>query len=57
MSYPIRFALFTLAAGIVAGALGYFSAFFGPWAVLLVLLLIIPLTIETARRVLKSDRL
>ena len=57
MSYPIRFALFTLAAGIVAGALGYFSAFFGPWAVMLVLLLIIPLTIETARRVLKSDRL
>jgi hypothetical protein len=55
MSYPVRFSLFMIAAGIVAGALGYISAFFGPWAVLLVLLLIIPLTIETARRVLKRD--
>jgi hypothetical protein len=57
MSYPIRFSLFMLAAGIVAGALGYFSAFFGPWAVLFGLLLTIPLTIEIARRVLKQDRL
>ena len=42
---------------IVAGALGYVSAFFGPWAVVLIILVMIPLTIEIGRKVLKRDML
>ena len=57
MSYRVRFSLFLLAAMIVASALGYFSAFFGPWVCVLVILVMIPLTIEVGRKVLKRDRL
>ena len=41
----------------VTGVLGYLSGFFGPWAVVLVILVMIPLTIEVGRKVLKRDRL
>jgi hypothetical protein len=54
MSYRVRFSFFLLAAMIVAGALGYFI---GPWAVVLMILVMIPLTSEIGRRVLKRDRL
>ena len=57
MSYRVRFSLFLLAAMIVAGALGYVSAFFGPWVCVLVILLAIPITIEIGRTVLKRDTL
>ena len=57
MSYRVRFSLFLLAAIIVASALGYVSAFFGPWVCVLVILVMIPLTIEVGRRVLKRYRL
>ena len=57
MSYPPRFSLFLLAAMIAAGALGYFSAFFGPWVSVLIVVVMIPLAIEIGRKVLKRDRL
>ena len=57
MSYRVRFSLFLLVAMIVAGALSYASAFFGPWVCVLVILLAIPITIEIGRKVLKGDRL
>jgi 1,4-dihydroxy-2-naphthoate octaprenyltransferase len=57
MSYPLRFSLFLLVVMIVAGALGYVSAFFGPWVCVLVILVMIPLSIEVGRKVLKRDRL
>jgi hypothetical protein len=46
MSYSIRFSLFLLAVMVVAGGLGYISASFGPWAVVLVTLVMIPLSID-----------
>jgi hypothetical protein len=42
---------------VVVGVLGYVSGFFGPWAVVVVILVMIPVTIEIARKVLKRDRL
>ena len=57
MSYRVRFSLFLLVAMIVAGGLGYVSAFFGPWVTVLVILLAIPITIEIGRKILKWDRL
>jgi hypothetical protein len=57
MTYPIRFSLFLLAALAVAGVLGYVSAYFGPWAVVLVILVMIPLTIEIGRKEFKRDSL
>ena len=57
MFYRVRFSLFLLVAMIVAGGLGYVSAFFGPWVTVLVILLAIPITIEIGRKVLKWDRL
>ena len=57
MSYGVRFSLFLLVAMVVAGALGYVSAFFGPWAPVLVVVLAIPVGIEVGRKVLKRDRL
>jgi len=41
----------------VASVLGYLSAFFGLWAVVLVVVILIPATIEIGRKVLKRDRL
>jgi hypothetical protein len=57
MSYRVRFSLFLLVAMIVAGGLGYVSAFFEPWVTVLVILLAIPITIEIGQKVLKWDRL
>ena len=57
MSYRVRFSLFLFVAMIVAGALGYVSAFFGPWVSVLVVVVTIPLAIEVGRKVLKRDRL
>ena len=57
MPYAIRFSLFLLAALTVVGVLGCRSGYFGSWAVLLVILVIIPLTIEIGRKVLKRDPL
>jgi hypothetical protein len=57
MSYRTRFSLFLLAAMIVAGPLGYISAFFVPWAVVLVILVMIPLTIEIGRKVFNRENL
>jgi hypothetical protein len=42
---------------IVAAALGYVSAFFGAWVCALVILVMIPLTIEIGQKVIKRDRL
>ena len=42
---------------IVAGTLGYISAFFGPSVTVLLILVMIPLTIDVGRKVLKRDRL
>jgi hypothetical protein len=55
--YAVRFSLFLLAALAVTSVLGYLSGFFGPWAVVLVILVMIPLTIEIGREVLNRDRL
>ena len=57
MPYAVRFSLFLLAALAVTGVLGYLSGYFGPWEVVLVILVVIPLTIEVGRKVLKRDRL
>jgi hypothetical protein len=57
MSYRVRFSLFLLAAMAVSGPVGYFTAPFGPWTTVFVILVMIPLTIEVGRKVLKRDRL
>jgi hypothetical protein len=57
MSYSVRFSLFLLAAMAVSGPVGHFTAPFGPWATVLVILVMIPLSIEVGRKVLKRDRL
>jgi len=57
MSYRVRFSLFLLSAMIMAGGLGYISAFFGSWVSVLVVVVTIPLTIEVGRKLLKRDRL
>ena len=57
MSYRVRFSFFLLAALAVTGVLGYLSGFIGPWSVVLVILVIIPITIKVGRKVLKRDRL
>ena len=41
----------------VSGPVGYFTARFGPWATVLVILVMIPLTIEVGRKVLMRDSL
>ena len=56
MPYAIRFILFLLAVLSVTGVLGYRSGFAGPWAVVLVILVMIRLTIEVGREVLKRNR-
>ena len=57
MSYRVPFSRSLLAAMIVAGTLGYISAFFGPSVTVLLILVMIPLTIDVGRKVLKRDRL
>jgi hypothetical protein len=57
MPYWIIFSLFLVTACAVASVLGYLSAFFGLWAVVLVVVILIPATIEIGRKVLKRDRL
>ena len=57
MSYTVRISLFLLGATIVAGALGYFSAFFEPWMLEFLVIGLIVLAIEIGRKVLKRDRL
>ena len=55
---PLGFLFFLLAALAVAGVLGYLSGFFGPWAVVVgEIQVMILLTIEIGRKVLKRDRL
>ena len=57
MSYTVRLRLSLLGAMIVAGAIGYFSAFFVPWVLALLILAMIVLAVEIGRRVLKRDHL
>jgi hypothetical protein len=57
MPYAIRFILFLLAALAVTCVVVYLSGFFRPWAVVLVVLVMIPVTIEIGRKTLKRDRL
>jgi len=57
MSYRVRFSFFLLAGMKVTGGLGNFSAHFGPWVCVLVILVMIPLTIEVGRKLLERYRL
>ena len=50
MPCAIRFTLFLLAALSVTGVLGYRSGFDGLWAVVFVILVMIPLIIEFGAR-------
>ena len=55
MPHRFRFSLFLPAAMAVSAPLGYFTAFFGPWAVVLVIMVMIPFAIEIGRKVLMRD--
>jgi hypothetical protein len=55
MPYAIRYIPFLLAALAVSGVLGYLSGYFGTWALVLVILVIIPVTIRIGRKALKRD--
>ena len=57
MSYTVRLSLFLLGAAIVAGVLSYFSAFFEPWLLELLIIVMFVLAIEIGRIVLKRNRL
>jgi hypothetical protein len=57
MSYRVRYSLFLLGAMAVAGPLGYFTAPFGPWVTVPLVVVLIPVVIEVGRKVLKRDRL
>ena len=56
MPYWLQFTLFLVTACAVASALGYLTAFFGSWAVVLVLVTALLLSIRIGRKVLR-DRL
>lgn len=58
-AHAIRHPVFSFPACALAvtGVLGYLSGFVGPWTVVLVILVMIPVTIEVGRKVLKRDQL
>ena len=57
MSYAIRYILFLFATLVVSGMVGHLRAYFGNWTLVVVILVMIPVTIEVVGKVLKRDRL